>query len=89
MTIQHEPDSVIYLGAGLPVGWRCVKLGFDIKDIRTTLRRRQRVIQLHFSTKVLEPLKIGSFLSLPPPFFLKIAKLDLFLVPFRRREKYL
>lgn len=86
MTIQHEPHSVIYLGARVPVGWWCVKLGFDIEDIQTTFRRRQLVTQLHFSTKVLEPLKIGSFLSFPPPFFFfKDCKIGSFFSSFQEK----
>lgn len=45
----------------LLVGSGLMKPGLDIKNIPTSLPRRQLVIHLHFSAKVLEPLKIVCF----------------------------
>lgn len=63
----------------LLVGSGLMKPGLDIKNIPTSLPRRQLVIHLHFSAKVLEPLKIVCFFFLFFSFsFLESTELDLF-----------
>lgn len=48
------------------------------------LAKKAKVTQLHFSAKVLEPLKIGSFLSFPF-FFFKDCKIGSFFSSFQEK----